>query len=279
MSGRLIPGVSVAEYEAMSGVNFSRLRHMSRSPAHYRYVTDHPDAVADTPSLRLGRAVHVLALMPDDASSLLAVAPDVDRRTKEGRVVWEAFLQEAGSREIVRREEYEQARAVADAVRSHAGAGPIITCPGLTEVAAVWDDPGTGIACKGRMDRVLHASRLIVDLKTTADAGLVSMEWSARRYMYDAQAAYYVDGLAHAGHPGYSYVIVAVETSPPHAVAVYAPTDALLDRGRRLYSRWLERLHECERTGEWPGYPAEVQPLGVPRTAAGVPAVDDETPF
>ena len=75
--------ISNKEYREREGVSSTDLKHMVKSPAHFRYWKDNPQE--DTPALLFGRAVHKYVLEKDDFFTEFAVAPNVDRRTKEGR--------------------------------------------------------------------------------------------------------------------------------------------------------------------------------------------------
>ena len=60
-----------AQYDALVAVNWSSLKHLGRSPAHYQAALK--QTFADTDTLRIGRAFHVAALEPQRAESLYAV--------------------------------------------------------------------------------------------------------------------------------------------------------------------------------------------------------------
>ena len=66
-----------ADYAAAVGINFSTLKHMARSPMHYRYALEHPPA--ETPAMLLGRATHTAVFEPDRFQLDYAVWPG-DRR-------------------------------------------------------------------------------------------------------------------------------------------------------------------------------------------------------
>ena len=81
--GILIPN---KEYREREGVSSTDLKKIAKSPAHFRYWKDHPQE--DTPSLLFGRAAHKYMLEKDEFKTEFAVAPNVDRRTKEGKELW-----------------------------------------------------------------------------------------------------------------------------------------------------------------------------------------------
>ena len=71
---------------------------------------------------------------------------------------------------------------------------------GRTEVSFFWDDPETGVACKGRIDRMRrqHNRAWILDLKSTDDASKPAFTRSVVNYAYHRQADWYETGFAQA---------------------------------------------------------------------------------
>ena len=106
--------------------------------------------------------------------------------------------------------------------------------------------------------------RIIVELKSTRNAKRGPFGRDAANFFYHAQAAHYCSGhKAATGHTAL-HVIIAVESEPPHGVAVYALPNAALQSGELLRCKWLEQYADCLASGEWPGYPDEVQELELP---------------
>lgn len=110
-----------------------------------------------------------------------------------------------------------------------------------------------------RFDMV--APGVVADYKTAADAEPGRF---ARRTMldlgYHMQAAHYLDmaqrlGLAHAGAP---FRFLVQEKEPPYLPAVVTVGDDYLQLGRRDMRRAIDLWAECNRTGQWPGYPATI---------------------
>ena len=102
------------EYRQKPGVNKSSLVEMLRSPLHYRYALEHPRE--DTPAMKMGRAIHSAFLTPEQFVVDFAEAPACDRRTKEGRAIWEQFTQDNSGREILSAEEFTQALDIVQAL-------------------------------------------------------------------------------------------------------------------------------------------------------------------
>ena len=81
--------ISNKEYRAREGVSSTDLKKIAKSPAHFRYWKDNPEE--STPALLFGRAVHKYVLEKDKFNDEFAVAPEVNKRTKEGKAQWLLF--------------------------------------------------------------------------------------------------------------------------------------------------------------------------------------------
>ena len=57
---------------------------------------------------------------------------------------------------------------------------------------------------------------------------------------------------------------MAVEKEPPYGVAVYHLAEEALQAGSEELHPLLVQWAQCERSGQWPGYPTEVRPITLP---------------
>lgn len=268
-AARVVRGMSNEDYHALPAISSSAIIKALRSPLHYfaEYVTREVERT-ETPSMRFGTAVHTAVLEPETWEERYIVAPDVDRRTKAGKEAWAAFVEEAGSREVITSEEAARAHAIAALVHSHPSAGPLLRGDFVEperEASYFWRDAETGLECRCRPDS--FDGEVIVDLKTTTDASPSGFARSVANYGYHVQAAWYRRGVAAVTGRIPRHVIIAVETSAPYAVAVYELDALALEEGDRLCQRAITTIAECQRAGRWPGYGDEIQRLGLPRWA------------
>lgn len=244
------------QYEAIQAENWSVLRNILRSPAHYAAAKLADDE--DTAARRFGRCAHMATLEPARFASEVRVWTGGDRRGKD----WTAFQEASGDREILKPDEHARCLAVAAAVRA-SDAGKYLEA-GQAEQALTWDVDG--VQCKGIPDFV-SLDGVLIDLKTCGDASPEGFGRDALRMRYLAQLAFYVDGYRAANGVDLSAMLVAVETEAPFAVGVYRIRPEQLDLGRSEYRRALELLKRCRASGEWPGYGGEMD-LQIPRWAA-----------
>lgn len=257
------------EYDRMSDrVNWSTLKHMGRSPAHYREALV-AGGGEDTDARKRGRVTHLAVFEPERFRAECVVWNDGARRGK----AWEAFVDRNPDKEILTEGMYEDAIAASKAARASAMAAPYLS-GGKGEVTVLWTHvvpelaalKGYEIQCKGRVD-FLQAGA-IVDLKTCRDASPEAFGKQCAQLESYAQAAFYVDGIKAATGKELPYVLVAVEAAAPFCVQVYRVPDEILRFGRDRYRALLDRLNECKEMSNWPGYADGPVDLTLPKWMA-----------
>ena len=70
------------EYREHPAINRSALFKITESPEKFKYYMDNPEE--PTPALLFGQLFHTMALQPEKLFEDFAVAPLVDRRSKDG---------------------------------------------------------------------------------------------------------------------------------------------------------------------------------------------------
>lgn len=254
-----------SDYRKAEGVSSSELKQMVKSPAHYRYWKDNPDDT-DTPALLFGRACHKYVLETYDFYKEFAVAPNVDRRTKEGKELWNKFIAESEGKDVITEEQFE----VIDAMRNAMLATPFVSklINGEHEVSLFWTDEDTGIKCKCRPDSLNDKLKIVVDYKTCDNAETQHFMRKAIDLGYDLQASYYLDGVKATTGLDCIFVFIAQEKKPPYAVNILQADDVFIRSGRQLYKDMLATYKECTETGNWWGYLGadnQINSLGVPK--------------
>lgn len=269
----LVLGLSNADYHALPSVSSSMLKTILRSPAHYRaaYLEDAPRKEPSA-SMILGSLTHTMFLEPEQYGSEYIVAPDCDRRTKEGKAVYSAFQDAADGLTIITAEQLQTAQAMANALCGH-----IIheaMTGGHAEASIFWTDDNTGLACRIRPDYHIPPcdtwpSGLIIDVKTTDDARPEAFARTCVNFGYDLSAAMYCDGFQQ--HYGTTepplFLLLVVERDAPHAVACYECSPEMLDKGNEKYRKAMQLLADSTASGEWPAYDEGIQLLNLPKWA------------
>ncbi len=253
-----------AEYHARPEVSKSGLDLVHRSPLHYwnRYLNPYREAEPPTEAMVLGSALHTRVLEPHLFDDEYAVAPHCDRRTKEGKMIWADFEQQAAGKTLLKADDALRIQYMADAVRQHRAASFLLTMPGKAEQSYFWTDDGTGEKCKCRPDWHSADGKIIVDVKTTEDASPAKfLRSSVLGWRYHVQAAFYMQGLPTAE----VFLFACVEKKPPFAVAVYSLPPALVERGLREAKADLGLIAACRAADDWPSYSEEIEELPLPK--------------
>lgn len=259
------------EYRSHPAISRSDLWLFHESPQKFKYTRENPSASAPAPALLFGQAFHKLVLEPDDFDATFAVAPNVDRRTAAGKQAWSEFVWASIGKTVISPEMHEQATAMAAAVRSIPLAVKLLG--GDKETPFFWTDRATGEPCKCRTDclNVKYSQPIIVDLKSANDASTDTFSRDAVKYGYDLQSAMYADGVEANIHATPLFVFIVVEKTPPYAVNILQADDLFIQRGRNLFSEFINEYHYCKQSGNWYGYMGrdnQINNLALPAWAA-----------
>lgn len=247
-------------YYALEALSASGMVRLLRSAAHYREWRDHP--TPPTPAMQFGTVVHALVLEPD--REIVAIAPDVERRSNADKAIWAAFEAELNGRIGMKQADFDRAQRVRDAVFANASARALLDASGHSEVTLLWHDDALDIRNKARIDR-LRDDGGIVDLKTTSDVTPVAFARKAANGQLYVQAAHYTCGYEQvqgASPPFFAWI--AVETEAPYGVRSYSADKEELGIGRVLTDRAAWIYAEAISSGQWPGYPEHIEPLLLP---------------
>ena len=252
--------MSETEYRGHPGVNYSNLKHMRKSPLHYKHAVENPEQKSPTEHAQL-RAIHALVLEPFVADEQIAVWEGRrDARNKE----YAAFLVEHAGKNILTPSENEEARKIAEAYNRNPWVQWLLGLPGTcTETPVIWNfgtDQGT-LLCKGRPD-IMHYSPehglIIADLKTFGDTAAALVAWAARKHGWLLQLAHYTYAAAHhygidlAITPVRWFTLVAEDKAPWDSTAIEwdGNTQAWASED---HLRLMKLVAECSATNHWPG--------------------------
>jgi len=243
--------------EFRSYLSSSDLRRLIRSPAHYKNP-----ARIESAAMAFGTLVHTFVLEPAIAEARYRPRADVDGRTKEGKAVrdWESALASQQGIQFVNRSDYDAATSITASVRSHLGCGSLLS-GGLAEVSGTVEG-FSDVNVRIRPDYL--TDKHIVDLKTCVDARSDAFSRSVINFLYQVQAAFYVDVAEAIDGKKRDFYWVAVEKDAPYAVSVFKASDAMLENGRAQYKCAIALYKECASMDLWPGYSQQIQQLDLP---------------
>ena len=246
------------QYTQMAGVRWSHLKNMRKSPRHYKWhlENERPDSAA----FRKGRALHTLLLEPEKFAVEYVLWPN-HRRGYD----WNAFKVAHEELVILNQPEWDSAHCMAAAVTSDRHARDLIEA-GAKERFIQWENPRTGLVCKGRVD---VAGSTLVDLKSTSKIEKWLFSKQVHDLSYHGQLVHYAEGLkANGVSLNDEAAMVVVESSPPYDVVCYAVKDHVLEVGANLRNILLSKLKACQEKNEWPGIAnGEIVELHLPEFA------------
>lgn len=261
------PDLDEADYHADPVVGGSLSSTGARTlldvPARYAYEREHggpASAPFDT-----GLVVHKLVL---GVGAPVVEIDASDYKTKAARAAKDN-ARAAGKIPILSRE-LRAAEAMADTLHLHPIAGRLLARAGRPEQSFVARCPETEVMCRARTDwlpDVLDEARpLVVDYKTTVDASPDAFAGSVRKFGYHIQASWYLDVLAwlNPDRPRGKFVFVAQEKTPPFLVSVHELDEEALSWGQVLGRKARDLWRACTASGDWPGYPLQVQNIRLP---------------
>lgn len=258
------PDLTNQFYHQDEGISSSALKKLLKSAAHYQaYLNEDKETSKE---MTLGSLVHTLILEPDKLEEQYFVGEFNVRRGKD----YEAALKLAGDRTVVTQEEFEKAEQIVEAFRAQAIDHPLLNgkeaklLDGEKEHSYYWEDPKTAILCKCRPDN-LTPDGMVIDIKTTRDAGLDSFQKTVTMFGYHLSAAFYLRGIeAVTGVRPKGFTIIAIETEAPYAFQVFQFGEQALRIGTEEFEKALEVYAEAVSTDLWPAYGTKVVELELP---------------
>ena len=246
------PDMDEAEYHKQPALSATGMRHLLRSPLHYRHLMDNRKEKAE---FDVGHAAH---------AKILGTGADVIK-------IPESVLSKSGSiNTLAAREFIEDARAegliplkaavaadvdsMAEAVLANKKARRLLDMPGRTELSLFATDPDTGVDIRGRLDRLTDTG-IPIDVKTTASAQRHKVLRSIVDFGYDIQSEAYRHLVRLVGgvEPAPMHLIF-VESSAPHEVRVVQLSHPDWIAGGEVRMRAaIEIYAQCINTDTWPG--------------------------
>jgi hypothetical protein len=240
-------------YHSSEGVSRSGLWEFKKSPFHYHYKYLNPNYVRPepTPAMIFGELVHTTILEPNEFETRYAIKPNLDRRTKEGKSFYEFFMNTLGKKTAISEDDHKKSLKMAWAFDLTPHAKDLID--GLDmERSIYWTHETTGIQCKVRPDAWKNG--LVIDLKTSADAGFRGFQSSAHKYGYYLQAAMIHEALRSLNITMENFVFIVMEKEEPFATGIYTLDNEALQKGIEQFNELMISFAKCKESDNWPGY-------------------------
>lgn len=220
-------------------LSYSSLKQLKKSPKHFaEYLLSN---VEPTRSMIIGSVFDCLVLTPENFEKEYAVIPTVDRRTKDGKIIYETWVAENKDKTHITVDQYETARCMKLSLMSNEIGSQIINLEGTVQKKLLWSHKKTGLNFVGYADK--YCKECIIDLKSCADASPEAFERNAFKLGYPLQAACYLSATNSIYKRPFIYV--CVENKEPYAVAVYQSSRDFIEYGLHEYERLVHRLKDC----------------------------------
>lgn len=259
----------MTDYHSLDALSNSSLSVLKRSPTefHARFLAKTLKS-EETDAMRLGSAVHMLALEPERFSLHYDVAiPPINPTTKkpyqsgsQAYLKWQEGYQAERGKKAISSDDWENISLVARAFQSH----PDIVSIMAAKTEKVFErgyemqylvegqDP---IRIKCKPDCVIPSEGLIIDLKTTSDPHPDVWRWSAEEYGYHRQAAIYLQAMEAYYGRQFRFLFGVVRSKAPYEVGVYELDDDSISRGwaqvESLIAEYAQRKREDDWKSEW----------------------------
>jgi hypothetical protein len=238
------------DYHRHAGsLSHSGAKTILRSPAHFAWEREHP-VFKDV--FDFGTAAHALVL--GVGAPLVVHEYDPDKvKSPKATNAWKEQQKavRATGGVLLTPDEYSTVQAMADKLSEHTMAMRLLS-DGEPEVSAFAVDEPTGVLRRCRFD--WFGPAVLTDYKTAASSEPNEFVRNAVKLKYHTQASWYLDVAADLGHSADAFAFVVQEKDPPYVVTVIELPEELVDRGRELNRRALERFRDCTESGLWPGY-------------------------
>lgn len=248
-------------YDGIHALNYSGAKELLKSPAHYQaYLNQERE---ETKAIRMGSLIHCAVLQPEALNEKFITAPEVDRRTKEGKETYAAFQSSLKpGMTVVSAEESAECHLIA----SHAKF--TLERLGVTfdQTEFMFTTDYNGVQLKCAIDGV--AGDYLWDLKTTEDASPAGILKAIRAYRYNLQAYFYRLCYETAyGRRLLGFRFLFIEKTPPYATAVVEIGPELMSYAVADFEKALQVYRECTTLGEWPAYGDDIQVIDIKAAA------------
>jgi len=244
------------EYNKAEGIRRSDLWKLEDSPEKFKWFLEHPEEPG--PALIFGSACHKMVLEPQDFLSEYAVAPNVDKRTKEGKEAWARFTEENEGKTVISSDQFITLTEMREALQKYPLAKKLMYGNGETETPFFWTDRETGEKCKVKLDRLIRIKRrfAVIDYKTTVSANTEKFNRSVFNYGYTLQAAMYTEAVMKTKRLKYrpAFIFVVQEKTAPYSVNIIQVSPEVMEYGLKQFRTLMDKYHTCKLLDEWNGY-------------------------
>lgn len=248
-------------------VRSSGLKHLRRSPAHFKAWCEEPDK--DSPQMALGRAFHCATLEREKFEATYAVEPDFgDCRFKENKAKRDDWRAENAGRTPLSFDDHRAILGMRESVHRHPVVARLFADIHFTEQRLEAREPRfAGLTSQVTTDLIVPSKGIILDLKTTDDASSKNCERSVANFGYAMQAAHYIAVQELRNLAIKAFLFAFVERDPPYAVNVVMLDSDVIQWAFSERDKLLELQARCLAENRWPAYDEHIHTITLPKWA------------
>lgn len=259
------------EYHAKPALGSTSLKRAIITPSHYwGFAPENPDRFVFevTEAMIFGRLAHCVNLENDAVfkRDFIVLPEGLDRRTKEGKMIYESTMAMAGDRTVVKSKDVDTARAMRKVLEKHFVWKYLQE--GVSEGSHFWSEDGMDF--KVRLDWVKNIEQgdIIIDYKTAACAAREVFSRQIASLGYNLQTDHYMKGFKSAyDREASAFLFIAQDKKPPYAVGAYMLDPAAIKTGAAMRNKAIEIIKTGRATGVWDGYTSQIELIDIPTYA------------
>ena len=257
---------TTGNYFQENSISVSGLKKLKVSPMHYKEAEE----IEPTDAMTFGSAYHCFVLEPDKfdkeyyvfddsaiCGALIAKGAKSPRATNDYKTWEKQEMSFSDGKVLLDKEDFEKIKAMKYRLFSHPYAKMLLT-NGEPEVGigGVLQTSVGEINIKFKPDYLKPKRRVIVDLKTCADASIDGFTRAAADMDYHIQAAFYSDmiELMTGDKMQQTFIFIAQEKKKPFAFNLFECSPQFIGQGRYEYEMLLQLYKYCIDNDKWPGY-------------------------
>jgi hypothetical protein len=231
-------GVPNDVYHSVDGISCSNIKELDKSIEHYEHRQSFDQKQTD--AMLVGSALHDRVLLPDTYYKQYVVSPVKTKTSKAHNT----FKKDNPDKNILMPYQEQNIESMYRALYKNPSIREILESDTILREVSVWSkDPITGLLLKVRPDIIVGG--IGYDVKSTSGdvspRGFIS---NVFKYKYHVQSPFYLDVLSMNGMSISEFKFLVVGSVPPYSTAIYDLNDDLMEEGRDIYRRALNRYND-----------------------------------
>jgi len=231
----------------------SKLCDLKISPYYYWSKHINKGFEEDSACMKLGRAFHCKVLEPHNFNRLYAIAPELNKRTLEGKKQYEGFEADNKNKEILSHSEGVLIHQLLNALDSNQQVKRLLDNCKHKEKELYFDYQD--IDFKAKLDAIAKG-QIIIDLKTiSCSMSAERMKQTLYKYNYAEQVFLYSYAMEQLFNVKPMFYIISIAKKPPYEVCMY-DVSSFYSYGEESVHHLVSQYKQCvKRWGEDPSFP------------------------